>query len=291
MNVLEFTIPVAHDQSVIVQEDAMPYFYPYLHRHNEAQLIWILEGEGTLIAGTDIHTFNSNDIFLLGANQPHLFKSNPDYFSAESNKQIRSVMVFFNPYGNLAPLFQLPEMVSLLAFIRQHSGGFKLPATYVTAVSQLILAIQTATDAERITRFIELLTNLYQFNSKFTPLSAAALTQVSENEGIRISNIYNYVMHNLDKAITLDDIAHKANLTPPAFCRYFKKHTGSTFITFLNQLRVNEACKKLTSGKDEAVAMIAYGCGFNSITNFNRIFKDVTGVSPREYLNHYKGNY
>ncbi|HVV56218.1 MAG TPA: hypothetical protein VHC47_12870, partial [Mucilaginibacter sp.] len=62
MKVLQFTIPVAHDKSVIVQEDNLPYFYPYLHRHKEAQVTWILNGEGTLIAGNDMHPFKPGEI-------------------------------------------------------------------------------------------------------------------------------------------------------------------------------------------------------------------------------------
>ncbi|RYY66721.1 MAG: AraC family transcriptional regulator, partial [Chitinophagaceae bacterium] len=57
MKVLQFTLPVAHDRTIIVQEDNMPHFYPYLHRHKEAQLIWIKEGEGTLVVDNNMHAF------------------------------------------------------------------------------------------------------------------------------------------------------------------------------------------------------------------------------------------
>ncbi|MBS1504715.1 MAG: AraC family ligand binding domain-containing protein, partial [Bacteroidetes bacterium] len=80
MKVLQFTIPIAHDKSVIVQHDQMQHFYPHLHRHKEAQVTWIQEGEGTLIAGNHMHVFGPGDIFLIGPDQPHLFKSNPEYF-------------------------------------------------------------------------------------------------------------------------------------------------------------------------------------------------------------------
>ena len=91
MKVLQFTIPVAQDRAVIVQEDVMAHFYPYLHRHREAQLIWIKEGEGTLLADNQMHPFKKNDIFLLGANQPHLFKSNPEYFNPNSDLKIQAL--------------------------------------------------------------------------------------------------------------------------------------------------------------------------------------------------------
>ena len=291
MKALQFTLPVTYDKSVIVQEEQLPHFYPYLHRHNEAQLTWIQEGEGTLVAGTSMHSFSAGDIFLLGANQPHLFKSNPEYFSTDSSKQVRSMMVFFNPHGKLSSLFELPEMQVLRSFIQQYSGGFKLPAKYVKTMSQKIQDVQQTQGFNRFMQFFQLLKSLYTINGKLVPLSLTPVENVSESEGIRISTIYNYIMQHYDTMITLEDVAAEAHMTPQAFCRYFKKHTGHTFVTFLNEMRINEACKKLTAGKCESISTVAYTSGFNSITNFNRVFKSVIGNSPREYLENYRSNF
>lgn len=291
MKALQFTLPVTYDKSVIVQEEQLPHFYPYLHRHNEAQLTWIQEGEGTLVAGTSMHSFSAGDIFLLGANQPHLFKSNPEYFSTDSSKQVRSMMVFFNPHGKLSSLFELPEMQVLRSFIQQYSGGFKLPAMYVKTMSQKIQDVQQTQGFNRFMQFFQLLKSLYTINGKLVPLSITPVENVSESEGIRISTIYNYIMQHYDTMITLEDVAAEAHMTPQAFCRYFKKHTGHTFVTFLNEMRINEACKKLTAGKCESISTVAYTSGFNSITNFNRVFKSVIGNSPREYLESYRSNF
>ena len=113
---------------------------------------------------------------------------------------------------------------------------------------------------------------------------------ISEGEGLRMGKIYNYVLKNYKNPLTLDDVAAAAHLTPQAFCRYFKKHTGVTFVTFLNELRVTEACKNLTSGEYDNISSVAYSCGFNSIANFNRVFKNVAGASPKDYLTKYLKN-
>ena len=73
MKVLPFTIPVPHDRTIIVQHEVLPYFYTYLHRHAEIQITWIQKGEGTLLAGNSMHPFKADEIYLLGANLPHLF--------------------------------------------------------------------------------------------------------------------------------------------------------------------------------------------------------------------------
>ena len=288
MKVLQFTIPVAHDKSVIVQQDELPYFYPHLHRHKEAQITWIIAGEGTLIAGNNMHAFNPGEIYFIGADQPHLFKSSPEYFQSGNKKLIKTLTIFFDPNGSLASLFELPEMKTFKDFVRQTQQGFKLPANYADKVSRQMLDIRKNSGPTQMICFLELLGILQGINPRPEPLSAVDFSYgITESEGIRISNIYNYILQHCNEAVTLDDVAREACMTPQAFCRYFKKHTGHTFISFLNGMRVNEACKKLTGKQYESISVVAYQCGFTSITNFNRVFKGVMGNSPRNYLDNY----
>ena len=288
MKVLPFTIPVAHDKSVIAQAEDLPYFYPHLHRHKEAQLTWIQKGEGTLIVGNNMHAFEGGEIYWLGADQPHLFKSNPEYFQHGSEKGVKNLMIFFDPKGQLSAIFDLPEMKPFKEFIQQHRQGFKLPAELLEKVSGLMLEIQAASGPEQLMHFLQLLKTLNAMAVKPDPLSVFGNSPgITDSEGLRISNIYTYIIQHYNESITLDDVAKAAFMTPQAFCRYFKKHTGHTFISFLNEMRINEACKKLTSNKYESVSGIAYNCGFSSITNFNRVFKSIIGKSPREYVDSY----
>ncbi|MFD0941775.1 AraC family transcriptional regulator [Pedobacter boryungensis] len=290
MKVLQFTIPVAHDRTIIVQEDNMAHFYPYLHRHKEAQLIWIKEGEGTLVVDNNMHAFRKNDIYLLGANQPHLFKSNPEYFEEGSDLKIQALMIFFDPNGKLAPILALPEMQLLLSFLQQKQSGYKIPESHTESIIQRMLSVQYAKNQEVIIKFLDLLQTLYQIGNQGETLSTAKMASFSESEGIRIGNIFNYLMQHYERQISLEEVAAEAHMTPQAFCRYFKRHTRQTFVSFLNELRINEACKKLTSGKFENIATVVYTCGFNSVTNFNRVFKSVKGEAPKTYLNHYFKN-
>lgn len=287
MKVLQFTIPVPLDKSIIVQRDVLPYFYPHLHRHQEIQLTWIQQGEGTLVADNNMHAFRPNEIYWLGANQPHIFKSEASYFQPKSRKKIIALVIFFNPDGELAGFFNLPEIKVLKNFIQQHQSGFKVPQEHAAEISTRMLKVTNSSGTEQLLQFVELLKQLSTYQD-ITPLASGQKTQhVSEHEGIRIGNIYNYIMHNYDQPITLEDAAKQAHMTPQAFCRFFKKHTLHTFVSFLNEVRINEACKKLTDGTYDNIATVAYTCGFNSITNFNRVFKTVTNKSPSEYMNSY----
>ncbi|MFI5161122.1 MAG: AraC family transcriptional regulator [Sphingobacteriales bacterium] len=288
MKVLQFTIPIAHDRSVIAQQEDQPYFYPHLHRHKEAQVTWIQQGEGTLIASNNMHAFKTGEIYFLAADQPHLFKSNPEYFQSDNKKHIKALTIFFDPNGALASVFGLPEMKSFRDFIHQHQQGFMLPGEYVEKVSRAMLDIQHSTGTDQMIQFLQMMKVLSAAHGKTEPLSSFGISPgITESEGIRISNIYNYILQHYNRAVTLDDVAREACMTPQAFCRYFKKHTRQTFIAFLNQTRINEACKKLAGNKYESVSVVAYKCGFTSITNFNRVFKGVTGDTPRGYMENY----
>ncbi len=287
MKVLPFTIPVPHDHTIIVLEEVLPYFYTFLHRHAEAQITWIQKGEGTLLAGNSMHTFHDGEIYLLGANLPHLFKSDPAYFQPANEKEVHTITIFFNPTDKLSALFSLPEMTAVKAFVEQMQSGFKVPDNSYEAIANRIRAIQQANGAGQLSLFIELLSAL-SADAGLQPLTSGLYTHsMTDPEGMRIASVYNYIMHNYSSALSLEEVAMQAHLTPTAFCRYFKKHTRHTFVHFVNKVRVNEACKLLVNGSPLSIAAIAYSCGFNSITNFNYVFKSITGTSPRDYMQSY----
>jgi len=290
MKVLQFTIPVPRDKTVIVQKDELPHFYPHLHRHQEIQLTWIQQGEGTLVAENNMYSFRGGEIYWLGVNLPHVFKSDPSYFSPSSCKKVQTLNIFFNAKGQLDSFFDLPEIKNVKNFLQNQQSGFKVPPEHVEEIAERMLRIQQTTGIDQLVHFIELLKQLSSYQ-ELAPLSARSQPiAYSEHEGIRIGAIYNYIMQQYDRPITLEDVAKQAHMTPQAFCRYFKRHTLHTFVSFLNEVRINEACKKLTDGQYDSIATVAYNCGFNSITNFNRVFKSVTGKSPSEYVDSYLQN-
>lgn len=101
----------------------------------------------------------------------------------------------------------------------------------------------------------------------------------------RIQDICQYVADRYTERLTLKEVAEQTFYSPEAFCRYFKKHMGVTFVDYLNRIRVVESCRLLKANIDERnIYSIAYECGFTSISNFNRIFKRIMGMSPTAFL-------
>jgi AraC-like DNA-binding protein len=287
MKVLPFTIPVPEGQTIIVQEEIENHFYPHLHRHAEIQITWIKRGEGTLLAGNSMHPFKQGEIYVLGANLPHLFRSSPEYFDERSRMTVQELTIFFDPAGKLSALFDLAEMQAVKAFFEKWQVGFKIPIEAIGAFREQIDMVQHTRGVYRMSVFLRML-NLMMGIENLQPLSAASHTQpLTDPEGMRIASVLNYIMHNYSSALTLEDVALQAHLTPNAFCRYFKKHTRVTFVAFVNKVRVDQACKLLINGELNNIADVAYSCGFSSVNNFNLTFKKIMGKTPRDYVNDY----
>ncbi|RYY70063.1 MAG: helix-turn-helix domain-containing protein [Chitinophagaceae bacterium] len=289
MKVLPFTMLVPKDRSVISEVVEHPHFYQYLHRHIEWQITWVQQGSGTFIAGSNMYPFAAGDIFLIGPNLPHLFKSNPEYFQKDSKLTIKACSLYFNPSGALGALFNLPEMLTAKSFLLQHKHGFKIPFLDQREISALMLKLAGSSGKELLHNMMAFLDVLQNLKGSIQPLcSAMYTTDISETEGRKLSDTLSFIMANYNNQITLEDAANVANMTPQAFCRYFKKHTGHTFVSFLNEVRINDACKSLLYGNSaDCISGAAYKAGFNSITNFNRVFKNIIGKSPRLYVETY----
>ena len=194
MKVVQFTIPVAGDSSIVVQHEVLPHFYVHLHRHQEIQITWIKEGTGTLIAGNYMQPFFPGDIYILGANQPHLFKSDPIYFNKRKKKKVESLSLFFNPAQFYETVLALPETKPIRRFIEQTNSGLKISATSTKKILVEMQQVQEAKQAYRLSYFIQLLQTLSNSKGNRVLSSASTIYGISDTEGLRMNDVYRYTM-------------------------------------------------------------------------------------------------
>jgi quercetin dioxygenase-like cupin family protein len=93
MKVVPFQIPKTGNESIKVQADHLPHLYNHLHQHPEIQVTLITKSSGTLIAGDYVGRFNEGDVFVIGSNQPHVFRNDAVYFKKKMTAS--SITVFF----------------------------------------------------------------------------------------------------------------------------------------------------------------------------------------------------
>lgn len=289
MKVLQFTPPVPKEDAVVVEEDLLPHFYNFLHRHKELQVTLIIKGEGTLVVGNYSQAFKSGDVYVIAANQPHIFKSDPSFFAAMEKDSAHAIHIFFDLERIPEAFFQLAEFSSIKKFIGSCNTGLQLPEEHAAQVAGVIRALTGQSNLERLLSLFELFQYFsMQVNSWKSMSTGFYDYPVSESEGNRMNDIFQYTLENYAENITLNKIAAIAHITPHAFCKYFKQRTRKTYNNFLNEVRINEACKKIISGNYDGISTIAYKTGFNSAINFNRVFKKTTGMSPSDYKREFR---
>ncbi len=104
----------------------------------------------------------------------------------------------------------------------------------------------------------------------------------------RIEKVFEYMNAHYSRAITLTEVAKVANMPEASFSRFIKKRIGNTFIDSLNEIRLGHATRMLIETTHN-VAEVAYKCGFNNISNFNRTFKKKKGCTPKEFRGNFSG--
>ena len=151
-------------------------------------------------------------------------------------------------------------------------------------LTKLLFAINEAADLERTIYFLQLLDQIvksetYQFIS-----SSSYRNQYSSQDfkGNQVDHIIRFVLENYNKEIKLNEAAEMANMNKQAFCRFFKNRTQKSFIQFVNETRISIACQEMMK-TDNLISNIAYDSGFSSLSNFNKIFKSIKCITPRQF--------
>ena len=283
MKILPFKIPKTTAESFVVQEDHQPYFYDLLHQHPELQLTVILEGNGTLFLGDYVGEFTEDEIYVIGSNVPHVFKSDQSYYDNDSKLHCHSLSIFFDESSFGSNFFQLPEMLEVKEFIATAARGIKVTCSKRQLIKQQIISLLSLKGIDRLLGFLKIIKDLTASDCEYIFLGMEQpTTMVNELDGKRLNQIIQFSSREYNRNISLEEIAEIANMTPTSFCRFFKQRTRKSYINFLNELRISKSLKLLMN-KDISIVEICYQVGFNNLSNFNRRFKQVTGYSPSNY--------
>lgn len=281
-----FRLPKTGKEGFLVQHDKLTHFYDRLHYHPELQLIYIQKGTGDLFISDTILPFEPGNLFLIGSNQSHLFKSDPEYFEENEGLISESISVFFHESSLGDGFFNISEMASIRNLIEKSGRGIRFSREFSKTLAP---KIQDLTHMSGFKRFLNILSILNDLStsSEYHYLAAVSSPDpLSDNENKKVNDVINYIFNNYKEDIKLQDVAELANYSQAAFCLFFKQRTRKTFVQFLNEVRISQACKLLQSS-DLNISEICFESGFNNVSNFNRQFKKVTGLSPTMYKNKY----
>lgn len=280
---ISFQVPKSQREFVRYQEDRGAHFYDKLHQHPQLQMTVIIKGKGQFLSGDYMGRFQPGDVFFLGENAPHVFRSDVEYFDPSQNLSSAGNTVFFDFESLGKAIGELEDLNSLKKF-REYSGlCFQLTGDTQRKILGVFEEVAQSSGLQRFQLAIQLLSLVENAKEELVALNKINLRRgLSEKDGSRMDQVMQFMLENRFQKITLDQAASVAHMSKEAFCRFFKLRTRKTFTQYLLQLRIQEA-EKLLQETDLGIAEIAFKVGFENLSYFNRSFKTLLGTNPLQF--------
>jgi AraC-like DNA-binding protein len=289
MKILPFKIAQPVNESFWIQNDHLSHLYDILHQHDEFQITLIQESTGNAIAGNRICEFSPGDIFVFGSRFPHAFRNEPAYYNPENHLRARALSVYFEWNVMGSAFWALPETRQLLDLSQKAEQGIFFPASLNRSIAAKIEELAAATETERLILLLTVLKQLATAEHYEVLSTGGAYNNLNETDEMRLDAIYRFTLKEYYRPISLQEIADVAHMTTNSFCRYFKTRTRKSYLDFLTEFRIGQACKLLQQ-EQYSIADIAIQVGFNNLSNFNRKFKELNDCTPKAYRNKLRHN-
>jgi AraC-like DNA-binding protein len=273
-------VQIGQGQSFKAWEHGYPYHTVRWHFHPEMEVHYVVATSGRYYIGDFIGEFGPGNLVLTGPNLPHNWISDV-------------------PEGTIVPLrnrvLQFPEELLLrIAELFPDTGGFsalfdlsRRGALFSAACSEIcapiLAALVQAKGPRRASLFLDLLANLAADAGARALASDTYLPDPSGFMTAGVNKALAFINQNLTEDFGEVDLAATAGMTPAAFSRSFRKHTGMGVVEYVNRLRINLACQLLMNDTDTSVTDICYATGFNNLSNFNRQFLRRKGMPPSRF--------
>lgn len=266
----------------MIDRDKDSFSYP-LHKHDEMELNFVEHCDGARrIVGDSIEVLGKYDLVLVGGGLEHKW----DQYDCQ-NHSIHEITIQF-PEDLISEQFLAKNQLSSIRALFENAKrgiAFELPAI-IAIYSKLTKITTTQVGFYRVLGLLEILYEL-SIQENYHLLASKAYANIKNTpENKRIRTVEEYIDRNFKSEIRLKVISEMAGMTPAAFSRYFHTHTGKTISDYIIDVRLGHAARNLVDST-LSIAEICYDCGFNNISNFNRIFKKKKGCSPTAFRENY----
>lgn len=260
-----------------------PYFFPTWHFHPELEIMLVQEGSGIRFVGNSMERFQAGDLVLYGSNIPHLYRSDKEYYQKDTELVSKATVVYFKENFLGDSFWQLPPIAPIKKLLALSRRGIKFQGEAKEELKrQIQLLDEQKNSIGRIIDLLSILKIMAETKEYELLLNTAFTKYVSEDECERINKVYQFIIDNYTDNPTLEQVSAIANMSETAFCRYFKSHTNKTYTQFLNDIKVDNACRLLIDNR-LSISQICFETGFNNFTHFNDQFKKITGITPKQY--------
>ena len=270
----------------IVERHKSEFAYP-LHRHKEFELNFIEHGKGVRrIVGDSVEEIGDYELVLLGGEDlEHVWEQGKC-----RSKDIREITIQFSEDIFGEELLSKNQFSSIKSMLRRASHGLSFSLNSIMKVYSTLDSI--ASEPERFIQFLKTLYILYELSvsddARVLASSAFAHPESATESG-RIQKVKQYVNDHYAESLKLSDLAELVGMSPVSFSRFFHQRTGRTLSEYIVDIRLGFGARMLVDSPKN-ISEICYECGFNNLSNFNRIFKARRNCTPREFRAMYKKN-
>ena len=255
-----------------------------LHYHEEYELNFIRGAKGARrIVGDHMEEIDELELVLIGPNLQHA------WFNHQcKSKEIHEITIQFHKDLFDEKLLRRTQLSFIKNMFDKSCRGILFPRETIQALTPRITELNQKHGFDSVLELISILHDL-SISRNLRILSDSAFTneQFTYNSR-RIEKTFDFMNKNFDKTITLSEVSKLSNMSDVSFSRFFRQRTGNTFIDSLTEIRLGHASRILIESTN-SIAEVAYHCGFNNISNFNRIFKKKKGCTPREFRESFSG--
>jgi len=244
------------------------------HFHPEMELTLVTRGEGRRFVGDHLAAFDAIDLVLIGSNLPH-------YWTGLTGSSGCCIQFSIDP---TQPMWQLHELAHAQRLHNQSQYGLQLHGPVVDHIADLMHTMMQAGPIERLAQFVSIL-------SAIESADAAEVQQLSQTKFAldehdhhvgAISQAVQSILRHLHEPIQMDDLLTLTHMSKSTFCRQFKRHTGRSFAAFVKEVRIDHA-RRLLADTDRPITQIAFDSGYRNLSHFNRQFREVCDMRPRDY--------
>ncbi|MDO4820178.1 MAG: AraC family transcriptional regulator [Prevotella sp.] len=247
-----------------------------LHRRNSWELSYVVKGRGERIIGGETTNFEEGDFVLVAPNMDHGWFFNPSFTDEEGNIESITLMWTTELMIQLSAIF--PDWKDVVVRFQSQKQSLQFDSSQNEKLIKALYALVREKDGNPGSRLMEVIVMVA--NSLHSNAERIGNVQLTQAES-RLQEITVYTCCNYARQITVDEIAKHVGMNRSAFCTFFRKQTGKTYINFLNEYRLKVAHHLLTN-TNNSISAVCWQCGFNDLAYFDKLFKKAFNTAPSD---------
>lgn len=250
------------------------------HSHDYWELDYIKKGYGLHIFNGLSEPCQEGELILVPSDVTHNWII--DSASASDAGRVETYSLFFNPKLAKSRFESVPELQTVWQSLATINQPIEIVGESAEVLKNMILIMSQESELHQVPHFLQILITLAECTNQRN-IQIGNSKPSNPDVQNTMKRVYQFILDNYTRRITLDEVAAVACMNKSAFCTFFKRHYSQSFFYVLNEHRINVACLMLSEEPVKDIAEISIAVGFNDVPYFHRVFKRYKGFAPNEY--------